>query len=57
LVNVEQGLFLLGNSMTRAGQLLKKLEDLDVADTPIVVFITDNGAEVATSLRGVLMMR
>jgi arylsulfatase A-like enzyme len=30
---------------------------LGVADTTIVVFITDNGAEVATSLRGVLMMR
>jgi arylsulfatase A-like enzyme len=30
------------------GQLLKKLDDLGVADNTIVVFTTDNGAEVAT---------
>jgi len=28
------------------GQLLKKLDDLGVADNTIVVFTTDNGAEV-----------
>ena len=30
------------------GQLLKKLDDLGVADNTIVVFTTDNGAEVMT---------
>jgi arylsulfatase len=30
------------------GQLLKKLDDLDVADNTIVLFTTDNGAEVMT---------
>ena len=30
------------------GQLLKKLEDLGVADNTIIVFTTDNGAEVIT---------
>jgi arylsulfatase A-like enzyme len=30
------------------GQLLKKLDDLGVADNTIVVFTTDNGAEVCT---------
>ena len=41
------------------GQLLKKLDDLKVADNTIVVFTTDNGAEVmswpdggATPFRG-----
>ena len=41
------------------GQLLKKLDDLGVADNTIVVFTTDNGAEVlswpdggATPFRG-----
>ncbi len=41
------------------GQLLKKLEDLGVADNTVVVFTTDNGAEVlswpdggATPFRG-----
>ena len=28
------------------GQLLKKLDDLGIADNTIVVFTTDNGAEV-----------
>lgn len=30
------------------GQLLKKLDDLDIADNTIVVYTTDNGAEVFT---------
>jgi arylsulfatase A-like enzyme len=30
------------------GQLLKKLDDLGVADNTIVLFTTDNGAEVMT---------
>ena len=30
------------------GQLLKKLDDLGIADNTIVVYTTDNGAEVLT---------
>ena len=30
------------------GQLLKKLDDLGIADNTIVVYTTDNGAEVAS---------
>ena len=30
------------------GQLLKKLEDLKIADNTIVIYTTDNGAEVCT---------
>src|SRR6185436_16229787 len=30
------------------GQVLKKLDDLKIADNTIVVFTTDNGAEVMT---------
>ncbi len=30
------------------GQLLKKLDDLGIADNTIVVYTTDNGAEVMT---------
>jgi arylsulfatase len=32
----------------QVGQLLQKLDDLDIADNTIVVFTTDNGAEVVT---------
>jgi arylsulfatase len=46
------GLGLQGDGMTEhdghVGQLLKKLDDLGVADNTIVVYTTDNGAEVMT---------
>ena len=36
------------NTMRHVGQLLKKLDDLGIADNTIVVYTTDNGAEVFT---------
>lgn len=46
----EKGLF--GAGMTEldddVGTMLKKLDDLDIADNTIVVFTTDNGAEILT---------
>jgi arylsulfatase A-like enzyme len=44
--NVASPLYGMGEHDGHVGQLLKKLDDLGIADDTIVVYTTDNGAEV-----------